>query len=90
MVMEREYVEEVETVPRNGTGRRRQRDIREEVLAWGLAALGSRALVFVTAASCLGMAWWTVVHPSTLGIIATATAAVTVLAPVLIRDIHSS
>lgn len=86
---EREIYEEVEAIPRNGTGRRRHLDVREEVLAWGLAALGSRALVFVTAASCLGMAWWTVVHPSTLGIVATATAAVTVLVPVLWRDSRS-
>lgn len=86
-MMDRELIEEVDRPSlRNLSAPPRRRDLREEVLAWGLAALGSRALVFVTAASCLAMAGWTVTHPSTLGIIATATAAVTVLAPILYHD----
>lgn len=88
-----EFIEEVErtTGLTNGAGPRRPAspsDTAMSVLLLLARAFSSRVLVFATVASCLGMVWWTVTHPTTLTIIANAPGLL-ILTAVLWHDARS-
>lgn len=63
--------------------RTRPETIQDRLVAMAVNALAGRSLVWVVALSSSGAWWWTVLHPTTLGIIASAAATLSTLLPTL-------
>lgn len=80
---DRDVIEELSDGRLRPGARDPYRDFQDRLVALAMNALSGRALVWVVALSNSGAWWWTVLHPSTLGIIATAAATVSTFVPTL-------